>query len=212
MYFNRRSATTRASSNAVSPLISERFWRISSSPTDNDDLQRAIDSGPPRSMPLPKETEQLKFSWVFRALLHHPCLADGCPAGQRAIWRFTTVENGMTIHKYWSSACPRCPIKSQCTTSDYRRIARWEHENVLDAMQRRLNRTPRASRIRRQTVEHPFGTLKAWMGAKHFLTKTMPRVSTEMSLHVGLDPTVVSPGARAMSIAGLLHTLRGSRK
>jgi transposase len=107
-----------------------------------------------------------------------------CPAGQRAIWRFATVENGMTIHKYWSSACPRCPIKSKCTTSDYRRIARWEHENVLDAMQRRLNRTPRASRIRRQTVEHPFGTLKAWMGATHFLTKTMPRVSTEMSLHV----------------------------
>ena len=107
-----------------------------------------------------------------------------CPAGQRAIWRFTTVENGMTIHKYWSSACPRCAIKSKCTTSVYRRIARWEHENVLDAMQRRLNRTPRASRIRRQTVEHPFGTLKAWMGATHFLTKTMPRVSTEMSLHV----------------------------
>src|ERR1700680_2664915 len=55
-----------------------------------------------------------------------------CPAGQRAIWRFTSVERGMTIHKYWASACPRCPIKSQCTTSDYRRIARWEHENVLE--------------------------------------------------------------------------------
>jgi transposase len=108
-----------------------------------------------------------------------------CPAGERAIWRFASVERGgMVLHKYWSSACPRCPIRSQCTTSDYRRIARWEHENVLDAMQRRLNRTPRASRIRRQTVEHPFGTLKMWMGATHFLTKTLPRVSTEMSLHV----------------------------
>jgi hypothetical protein len=107
-----------------------------------------------------------------------------CPAGQRAIWRFTTVEHGMTIHKYWSSARPRCPIKSKCTQSDYRRIARWEHENVLDAMQKRLNRIPRASRIRRQTVEHRFGTLKAWMGATHFLTKTLPRVSTEMSLQV----------------------------
>jgi len=108
-----------------------------------------------------------------------------CPAGERAIWRFSSVErDGMVLHKYWSSSCPRCPIKSKCTTSDYRRIARWEHENVLDAMQKRLNRTPRASRIRRQTAEHPFGTLKAWMGARHFLTKTMPRVSTEMSLHV----------------------------
>src|SRR5437667_4358321 len=107
-----------------------------------------------------------------------------CPAGQRAIRRFTTVENGMTLHKYWSSACPKCPIKAQCTTSQYRRIARWEHERVLEAMQDRLDRTPEASRLRRQTVEHPFGTLKAWMGSTHFLTKTLPRVRAEMSLHV----------------------------
>jgi transposase len=39
-------------------------------------------------------------------------------------------------------------------------------------------------RIRRETVEHPFGTLKSWMGYTHFLTKTLDRVSTEMSLHV----------------------------
>jgi hypothetical protein len=107
-----------------------------------------------------------------------------CPAGQRAIKRFTTVEHGMTLHKYWSSACPRCPLKAQCTTGDYRRIARWEHEAVLEAMQERLDRQPEAMKLRRQTVEHPFGTLKAWMGATHFLTKGLPRVSTEMSLHV----------------------------
>ena len=107
-----------------------------------------------------------------------------CPAGQRAINRFTTIEHGQTIHKYWSSACPKCPIKAQCTTSPYRRITRWEHEAVLDTMQRRLNQKPEATRLRRQTVEHPFGTLKAWMGSTHFLTRTMPRVSTEMSLHV----------------------------
>ena len=107
-----------------------------------------------------------------------------CPAGERAIWRMTTVENGRTMHRYWPSACPRCPIKSRCTPSDYRRIARWEHEQVLDDMQHRLDRTPQASRLRRQTVEHPFGTLKAWMGSTHFLTKTLPRVRTEMSLQV----------------------------
>jgi transposase len=107
-----------------------------------------------------------------------------CPAGERAIWRFAVVEHGLTIHKYWSSACPRCAIKSRCTTDDYRRIARWEHEQVLDAMQRRLDRMPEASRLRRQTVEHAFGTLKSWMGSTHFLTKTLPRVRTEMSLHV----------------------------
>ena len=90
----------------------------------------------------------------------------------------------MTLHKYWSSACPRCPLKAQCTTSVYRRIARWEHEAVLEAMQERLDQQPDAMKLRRQTVEHPFGTLKAWMGATHFLTKRLPRVSTEMSLHV----------------------------
>jgi transposase len=107
-----------------------------------------------------------------------------CPAGERAIWRMTTVEKGLTLHRYWPSACPRCPIKSRCTPSDYRRITRWEHEQVLDDMQNRLDRTPQASRWRRQTVEHPFGTLKAWMGSTHFLTKTLPKVRTEMSLQV----------------------------
>src|SRR5579864_615314 len=107
-----------------------------------------------------------------------------CPAGQRAIKRFTTIEHGMTLNKYWTSACPGCPLKAQCTTSDYRRITRWEHEAVLDAMQDRLDRQPDAMKLRRQTVEHPFGTLKAWMGSTHFLTKRLPRVRTEMSLHV----------------------------
>lgn len=107
-----------------------------------------------------------------------------CPAGQRAIHRFTTVEKGLTIHKYWASACPRCPMKARCTTGEYRRITRWEHEHVLDTVQRRLDRMPAVARIRRQTVEHPFATLKARMGATHFLTRTLPHVSTEMSLHV----------------------------
>jgi transposase len=107
-----------------------------------------------------------------------------CPAGERAIWRFTTEEHGLTIHKYWSSACPRCPIKAQCTTSTYRRITRWEHEAVLEAMQERLDRQPDIMRVRRQTAEHPFGTLKLWMGACHFLTRTLKNVRTEMSLQV----------------------------
>ena len=107
-----------------------------------------------------------------------------CPAGQRAIKRFTTIEHGMTLNKYWSSACPRCPLKAQCTTSDYRRITRWEHEAVLEAMQQRLDRQPEMMRVRRQTVEHPFGTIKYWMGWTHFLTKPLARVRTEMSLHV----------------------------
>ncbi|MGF6545717.1 transposase [Paraburkholderia youngii] len=107
-----------------------------------------------------------------------------CPAGERAIHRFNTVENGMNLRVYWPSACPRCPMKQRCSPSDYRRIRRWEHEAVLEAMQRRLDRKPDAMTIRRSTVEHVFGTLKHWMGPAHFLTRTLGRVSTEMSLQV----------------------------
>ncbi len=107
-----------------------------------------------------------------------------CPAGERLQWRFETVESGQTLPKYWSSACPRCPIRSRCTTGPYRRIARWEPEAVVEALQVRLDREPERMRARRETVEHPFGTIKYWMGSTHFQMKTLQRVSTEMSLHV----------------------------
>ena len=107
-----------------------------------------------------------------------------CPAGRIAIYRFTTEEAGKTLHKYWSSDCPHCPIKPRCTKGQNRRISRWEHEDILDVVQQRLEGAPEAMKLRRQTVEHVFGTLKAWMGSSHFLTKTLPRVRTEMSLQV----------------------------
>ncbi|MGZ0076311.1 IS1182 family transposase [Methylomonas sp. EFPC3] len=107
-----------------------------------------------------------------------------CPAGEALIWRFSTIEKGLKLHCYWSSACQSCALKEQCTPSPQRRVSRWEHEEILDAMQTRLDQAPDSMRIRRQTVEHPFGTLKAWMGATHFLMKTLAHVRTEMSLHV----------------------------
>jgi transposase len=88
------------------------------------------------------------------------------------------------MRRYWSSECNGCTMKSQCTTADYRRISRWEHEPVIEAMQRRLDRQPEAMTLRRRTVEHVFGTLKHWMGSTHFLTRTLEHVGTEMSLHV----------------------------
>ena len=107
-----------------------------------------------------------------------------CPAGERLIRRFETQEKGLTLHKYWSSHCPNCSMKSQCTTSTYRRVTRWEHEAVLEAIEARLDREPERMRTRRETVEHPFGTLKCWMGSTHFQTKTLKQVRTEMSVHV----------------------------
>jgi transposase len=108
-----------------------------------------------------------------------------CPAGALLRRHMTTVEKGQTLHRYWDLAsCRTCPLKPQCTPSPMRRVTRWEHEGVLEAMQRRLDRKPDAMRTRRATVEHPFGTLKAWMGATHFKTRRLPNVRTEMSLQV----------------------------
>lgn len=107
-----------------------------------------------------------------------------CPAGDHLIWRYATIEDGLTVHRYWSSNCKGCAIKEKCTPSKQRRVTRWEREDVLEAMQTRLDLAPDSMRIRRQTVEHPFGTIKLWMGGAHFLTTTLKKVSTEMSLHV----------------------------
>ena len=107
-----------------------------------------------------------------------------CPAGKRAIWRFAGVERGMTINRYWSSDCTRCTIKEQCTPSSERCICRSENQGVLDAMQDRLDRFPAAMSVRRRTAEHPFGTIKQWMGATHFLMRGKHNVRGEMSLHV----------------------------
>ena len=134
-----------------------------------------------------------------------------CPAGQIAIHRFTTLEHGLTLHEHGSSACPKCPIKSRCTRGKHRRIARWEHESVLEAMQERLDRKPESMRLRRRTVEHPFGTLKFWMGATHFLCRTLPRVSTAQK-PLGANDTgvirraeLITPFYTASAIAGIEH-------
>jgi transposase len=107
-----------------------------------------------------------------------------CPAGEKLKYRFTAEEHGQKLHRYWTDACRTCPIKAQCTTGRERRITRWEHEEVVEAVQKRLDKNPDAMRVRRVTVEHPFGTLKMRMGATHFLMKTLPKVATEMALHV----------------------------
>jgi transposase len=107
-----------------------------------------------------------------------------CPAGERLKYYYTNVENGLKLRRYWTNACRTCALKSRCTTAVQRRITRWEHEHVVEAVQRRLDEDPQAMRRRRETVEHPFGTIKARMGATHFLMKTLPRVAAEMALHV----------------------------
>lgn len=129
-----------------------------------------------------------------------------CPADESATYRFTTEEHGLQLRRYWSSACPRCSMRSKCTPSPYRRISRWEHEEVLEAVQRRLDKTPDAMKVRRRTVEHVFGTFKHWMGYTHFLTRTLPNVGTEMSLHV-----LAYNLKRMLRILGFSKTMKAMR-
>jgi transposase len=107
-----------------------------------------------------------------------------CPAGERLVYRYTNQEKGLTLRRYWTNACQNCAIKDRCTTGKERRITRWEHEHVLESVQQRLDEHPEKMRQRRETVEHPFGTIKSWMGSTHFQMKTLKRVGTEMALHV----------------------------
>jgi hypothetical protein len=107
-----------------------------------------------------------------------------CPAGERLPNRTTTKDSGKIMYRYWSSNCRSCALKPKCTAGRERRVSRWEHEAVLDKMEQRLAHDPEKMRIRRETVEHPYGTLKAWMGATHFQMTRLKHVSTEMSLHV----------------------------
>jgi BMFP domain-containing protein YqiC len=108
-----------------------------------------------------------------------------CPAGERLTRAAVRSDRRDDIDHYRHlSACFTCPLKPGCTPEKLKRVKRWQHEGVLDAMQARLDRMPDAMGVRRRTAEHPFGTLKSWMGSTHFLTRTLEKVRTEMSLHV----------------------------
>jgi transposase len=107
-----------------------------------------------------------------------------CPASEKLKYHYTNEENGRKLRRYWTNACSHCALKHRCTTGTQRRITRWEHEHVLEAVQKRLDENSQAMRRRRETVEHPFATLKMRMGATHFLMKRLPKVATEMALHV----------------------------
>jgi len=117
-----------------------------------------------------------------------------------------TTQNRLTIDHYWTNVCGRCALKDQCTPGKERRINRWEHEQVIERLQRRLDKKPEAMRIRRQTVEHPFGTIKGWAGPQHFKMKTMKHVSTEMSLHVLAHN--VKRMIRLFSVQGLIEEMQ----
>ena len=153
---------------------------------NGDEIRACEQAGIEAYLPKPNTSGNKARGLFDRSEFHYKADDDEyeCPAGERLIYRFTQMDKGKEIRRYWSSACTRCPIKNRCTTGQYRRIGRWVHEAVVERAQARLDSAPGVMRVRRATVEHPFGTIKSWMGSTHFSMKTLPRVSTEMSLHV----------------------------
>jgi len=152
----------------------------------SQEIQACDEAGITAYVPKPQTSGNRARGQFGRAAFRYIAEDDAyeCPAGERLAWRMKTQDKGRALHLYWASNCRQCRIKAQCTSGIRRKMTRWEHEEVLDRAQARLDRNPDAMRVRRATVEHPFGTLKAWMGSTHFLTRTLDRANTEMSLHV----------------------------
>jgi transposase len=138
------------------------------------------------TVPRPDTSGNRKKGMYVKADFVYDAEADTytCPTGKVLTYRYAREERGLMHRRYWQNGCQNCPIKSRCTTGKERRITRWEHEHLIDEMYDRMERDPNLMRVRRCTVEHPFGTLKAWMGATHFQMRRLKNVRAEMALHV----------------------------
>ncbi|GJE36080.1 hypothetical protein QO016_004417 [Methylobacterium persicinum] len=139
------------------------------------------------AMPRADTSGRAKKGLFVRADFVYAAAADHyvCPAGAVLTKSNARSDRHGDIDHYRNlDACHACAMRVRCTTEKFKRFKRWKHEAVLEAMQRRLDAMPDAMAIRRATVEHVFGTLKAWMGSTPFLTKGLKGVRTEMSLAI----------------------------
>jgi len=152
----------------------------------NDEIKACEEADITTYLPKPKTSNKRTQGYYSKDdfIYREPDDEYECPAGERLVKHSETTQNGLTIHKYSTSVCGRCALKAHCTPGDGRRVSRWEHEAFIERLQQRLDENPEMMRVRRQTVEHPFGTIKHWAGPQHFKMKTLKHVSTEMSLHV----------------------------
>ena len=137
-------------------------------------------------MPKTDTSESKAKGWYGKSDFTYDAEQDEyiCPAKERLTYRFDSEEDGKTLRVYMTYRCSSCPLQAKCTKSNARRIKRWEHEQVLETAEADLKRNPDALRLRKQIVEHPYGTIKHRMGATHFVMKGLENVKAEMSLHV----------------------------
>ena len=150
------------------------------------ELLACHEEGITATVPKPETSGNRKKGMFVKADFAYDAASDvyRCPAGKALTYRYTREEDGLMLRRYWQNDCQHCPLNSRCTTGKERRITRWEHEHLVEAMYARMEQDPELMTKRRSTVEHPFGTIKAWMGATHFQMRRLRNVRTEMALHV----------------------------
>ncbi|TYC64749.1 IS1182 family transposase [Stappia sp. BW2] len=150
------------------------------------ELLACDEDGITATVPRPETSGNRKKGMFVKADFFYDADSDTytCPSGKVLTYRYTREENGLMHRRYWHNDCQCCPMKARCTTGKERRITRWEHEHLIETMYQRMEKTPDLMRTRRCTVEHPFGTIKAAMGATHFQMRRLRNVRTEMALHV----------------------------
>lgn len=160
------------------------------------------------TVPRPETSENRgKGMYVKADFAYHPAHdVYACPAGEELTYRYTREENGLRVGRYWTNECQNCPVRHRCTSGKERRITRWEHEHLVDAMRERLGGQANPMTLRHRTVEHPFGTLKAWMGHTHFLARRLKNVRAEMALNVLADSI-----KRVVALIGIRGMMRATQ-
>jgi hypothetical protein len=175
---------------------------------NGEEIKACDDDGITVTLPKPMTSGAKSEGRFGKQDFAYPAAEDvyRCPAGETLKYYYANEEKGQKHRMYWTNACRACALKTKCTPGKERRISRWEHEDVVEAAQARLVKNPDAMRTRRETVEHPFGTLKMRMGATHFLCKSLPKVATEMALSV-----MTYNITRVINIVGVEHMLEAVR-
>ncbi|HZF98852.1 MAG TPA: IS1182 family transposase, partial [Pseudoxanthomonas sp.] len=150
-----------------------------------EDIEACEKAGIEPYVPRPQRGPSVKAGLFRKDEFSYDAASDSfvCPAGQRLHPYSSSFLRGLSKTNYTNKpACDDCVIRSLCTNGWFRTVSRLENEAVLDRMQARLAERPDILDRRRETVEHPFGTIKQWMNQGAFLTRGLEKVRAEFSL------------------------------
>jgi len=155
---------------------------------NEEEIKKCQDQNITCYVPKPERSRNKKEGLYTKQDFQYDAVNDRylCPAKQELTYRYETIHQGKALKLYEGVACRGCPLRSRCTRrrAGNRRLTRWVHEAVIEAMQQRMWQHPEKIKQRKQLVEHPFGTIKHWMNHGYFLMRGLEKVGAEMSLSV----------------------------